>query len=216
LRYIHFFAVAILLCLSNVASAQETFDTVHLTNGGRVRGTVFSEEPDVGVTIKLIDGTTRTLPAATVKQVEYAGANASVAPAPAPASAPYAVYPGAGYPPAAPYVAQASGTHRRAGFLVPGIILLGVGALTLGISAGFMASEDCFDGCRDSKQTPGTAGMVTGGVLLAAGIPFFILGMIRVPDDRSADAPPLVPQRSFALLPSFTRDGFGLRLAGSL
>jgi hypothetical protein len=49
----------------------ESLDTVLLTNGGRVRGTIFDDDPRTGVGIKLPDNTTRRIKSADVKKVLY-------------------------------------------------------------------------------------------------------------------------------------------------
>lgn len=67
-------------------AAEATPDTVHLTNGGRLRGTVSEEDPRTGVKIVLADGSVRSVPAADVRRVEYGSDAASAAPAPAPGS----------------------------------------------------------------------------------------------------------------------------------
>jgi hypothetical protein len=54
-----------------VAPNVDTLDTVFLTNGGRLRGVVFDEDPHAGVGIKLPDGATRRLKAAEVKKILY-------------------------------------------------------------------------------------------------------------------------------------------------
>ncbi|MET0385577.1 MAG: hypothetical protein ABW321_06445 [Polyangiales bacterium] len=211
------------MCWSlSAAHAQDAVDTVYLKNGGRVRGTVISEEPDAGVTLKQIDGKTRVIPAADVKQVEYAQPAAAPAPpppvaAPGAAPAPLPVYtpyqtPAHGYQLEGNYVEQPR-TRRRTGLLIVGIVAMSVGAILFATGTVTMASEDCFDGCSDSTQTPGTAAMVGGGILFSVGIPLVILGSIRVTDDRPRAA---VPERALSLLPSIGRDGFGLRLAGTL
>jgi hypothetical protein len=54
--------------------AMEIDDTVHLRNGGRVRGVVLEESPTLGVRIRLPDGTTRSLEAGEVDYVTFGGA----------------------------------------------------------------------------------------------------------------------------------------------
>jgi hypothetical protein len=63
-------------------------DVVLLANGGRVRGTVVSEDPAQGIRIRLADGTIRNIAAKDVKKVEYAGeaSTTEVPPPPAPAA----------------------------------------------------------------------------------------------------------------------------------
>src|ERR1700710_1298319 len=64
--------------LSSGAALADDTDTVFLASGGRVRGKVMEEDPKTGVSIKLLDGTVRTLKPPEVKQVVYAGAAAPV------------------------------------------------------------------------------------------------------------------------------------------
>src|SRR4051812_830538 len=80
------FCGAALLALEGHARADEPVDTVFLSNGGRVRGTVMVETPSE-LTIRLNDGTVRSLKPADVAKVQYAGSNAAP-PSPAPAVAP--------------------------------------------------------------------------------------------------------------------------------
>ena len=82
--------LAILLAAA-LAAAPAT-DTVFTVDGGRVRGTVVEEGPK-GVTIQLLDGTTRTYEAGQFTRVEYADGTVSTPrppapPAPAPQAAP--------------------------------------------------------------------------------------------------------------------------------
>jgi hypothetical protein len=56
------------LAVSVVAHAD---DVVYLKDGGRIRGTVMEEQPDRGVTIRLADGSVRSVPTDEVKIVDY-------------------------------------------------------------------------------------------------------------------------------------------------
>lgn len=58
-------AVAVLLAVA------PNLDTVFLRDGGRLRGTVVEEAPGAGVTVQLVDGELRKVPAAAVVRVEY-------------------------------------------------------------------------------------------------------------------------------------------------
>jgi hypothetical protein len=89
-----------LFLLGGLAAAQAS-DTVHLTNGGRVRGHVM-EDDDKGVSVLLADKTTKKIPRAEVMRVDYGG-KAPGAPAAPSAAAPPVPYPtpsavGAGTP----------------------------------------------------------------------------------------------------------------------
>jgi hypothetical protein len=65
-------------------AASPGLDTVHLTSGGRARGTVVEDDPATGVTIQLADGTFRRFPRSEIKRVEYGGEPAAPPPAVAP------------------------------------------------------------------------------------------------------------------------------------
>jgi hypothetical protein len=85
--------VAAFVSLSNsviptAASAGDVDDTVLLKNGGRVRGTVMSEDPGQGVSVKLADGSVRAIPTAEVERVEYGTQAAEAPPGTAPPAAP--------------------------------------------------------------------------------------------------------------------------------
>jgi hypothetical protein len=54
-----------------LAVAGPNLDTVFLRDGGRLRGTVVEEAPGTGVTVQLVDGELRKVPAADVVRVEY-------------------------------------------------------------------------------------------------------------------------------------------------
>ncbi len=155
--------------------AGEGQDTVLLKNGGRLRGTVFAEDPVQGVSIKLLDGTTRNVPPAEVARVEYgppAGAPAT-APAPAagvapaalpPAAPPPAAYPGASAPgaayygPSRPPNGDMGAPHARArrstGLMVTGIVLSGLGASALGAGIALFVQSDGAATCTTSHWEP--------------------------------------------------------------
>jgi hypothetical protein len=80
--------VTILLAASS-AQADDKPDTVVLKSGGRLRGTVMEEDPQRGVSIKLLDGTTRKVLPKEVDHVDYAAAASppSIAPRPPPTPA---------------------------------------------------------------------------------------------------------------------------------
>jgi hypothetical protein len=103
---------------SREARADEVPDTVMLTNGGRVRGTVMEEDPAKGTSIRLLDGNVKRFSPQEVKEVIYGGGPAPAAPVatpsqgapplPAPNSGPVSAPPPAstssftGTPPSAP------------------------------------------------------------------------------------------------------------------
>jgi hypothetical protein len=55
------------------AQPSDPLDTILLANGGRLRGTVFEEDPKLGVGIRLPDGSTRRFKQFEVKKVLYRG-----------------------------------------------------------------------------------------------------------------------------------------------
>jgi hypothetical protein len=59
------------------APAAPRADTVHLRAGGRARGTVLEESAAAGVTIRLLDGASRTYRSEEVARVEYADGSVS-------------------------------------------------------------------------------------------------------------------------------------------
>jgi hypothetical protein len=79
--------LALTLLLAGTARAQE-LDTVLLTNGGRMRGTIMEEDPQRGVSVRLPDGTVRKLEASEVKEVHYASGPAPTRPQGPAATAP--------------------------------------------------------------------------------------------------------------------------------
>ncbi len=157
--------VSALLALTP-AWAGDGDDIVHLANGGRVRGTVFDEDPVKGVTVKLLDGTTRTIPMAEVARVQYGPAAAAAAPAPAPAPPPApaapVLAPVPSYGPMAAPVYPPRGGHgagdvpevrqrRSTGLMVTGIVLMGVGAVSMAAGGALFAAggggdyDDCVE-----------------------------------------------------------------------
>lgn len=179
---------ALLLASAPARADDRKPDTVRLTNGGLVRGTVTIEDPAEGVTIVLVDGTTKKIPAKQVKDVEYAAAATQVPAQPQPPqpAAPPAPSVAAAYAPYAPspapygvpaYVEQK--TRRSSGLMVLGIIdmPLGAGAIAGGVAA-FVAGNGDSD-----VQTPAVILIVSGGVLLAMGVTFTIVGATKVTRD---------------------------------
>jgi hypothetical protein len=66
---------------------------VFLNGGGRIQGTVLDEDPKVGVTVRLPDGTVKKVPRANIASIDYGRGGGSQASAPTPqvaASAPAA------------------------------------------------------------------------------------------------------------------------------
>jgi len=168
------------LLLATVALADTPPDTVFLANGGRLVGTVVTEDPDHGVTIKLLDGTIRTVKREEVKTVQY-GAQ-SVAATPPSAATPTELRP-VFLAPLAP--APEVQVRNNPGLFVAGLVLTIVGgASTLAggvtLAAGFAQDDEC------DSEAEGTC--IAGGTMLGlgiasigAGIPMMIVGGRRVP-----------------------------------
>lgn len=77
--------------ISSLALAAD-LDVVLLKGGGRVQGTVIEDDPQAGISIRLVDGTMRKISRAKVETVNYAADKTEAAP-PAPASPPPAPVP---------------------------------------------------------------------------------------------------------------------------
>jgi hypothetical protein len=93
--------LALAFFAAQAASADEPEDTVFLSNGGRLRGTVIEQDPERGVKLRLLDGSIRKLKTGDVARIEYA-ADPDAAPAPPP-EAPAAAPAPAPAPPPPPY-----------------------------------------------------------------------------------------------------------------
>jgi hypothetical protein len=182
------------------ARADNVTDTVLLTNGGRVRGTVMEEDPQKGTSIKLVDGTFQRLKPAEVKQVLYGG---RVDPAPSPQiPTPLLAAPGPLTPPSAPIppgVLPALDPHQVAEDAVAnpgrgkamrgaGIALTVAGGVTVilgSIALGALAGADCVSGCAYTYALP-AALLAGGGSLLVPGLVLWSVGQGRVSEARRA------------------------------
>ena len=181
------FATLTLVGAAGAAHAGDADDIVFLEDGGRLRG-VIAESSPARVTIRLVDGTLRSLPRARVKQIVY---GPTVLPAPAAVPAPV-LTPPSPPPPAAgwrylpdgpapsPIVAPGPRTERRSrGLMIAGIVLLPVGAVTLGLGA-----AACAVGTRCPNPQLGYADAITmgvGGAMMLTGIVFTAVGASRHP-----------------------------------
>ncbi len=180
------------------ARAGDADDVVYLNDGGRLRGVVVEEGPQ-GITIKLVDGTLRTVARARVKQVQYgpvAGAPPAAPPAPPPhpyvppppapgeplaapppSSAPGWRYVPDGAPPP-PLASSSPGPRRNKALMITGIVFIPLGAVTLGLGAAACAlGQQCPNpqiGYADAVL------MATGSVMLVSGIVFTAVGASRV------------------------------------
>jgi hypothetical protein len=143
------FGLVVAACLSaslgtSEARADDAPDTVMLTNGGRVRGTVMEEDPEKGTSIKMPDGTVRRLDPSEVKRVVY-GDSSETAPAPPPVPPPPAPRP---LPDLTAPVPQYRTVKRGIpGLYIAGPIVLGsTWLLTIGLTAALTNSDDPFYG----------------------------------------------------------------------
>jgi hypothetical protein len=77
------------------AEPRDDIDVIFLNGGGRIQGTVLEEDPKVGVTVRLADGTVKKVSRANIASIDYgrggeaqgsAPAPQPLAPAPAPAA----------------------------------------------------------------------------------------------------------------------------------
>lgn len=208
-RAVEVAAAFLMLVAATTASAQDKpLDQVNLTNGGLVRGTVMEQDPDKGVTVKMLDGTTKKIPAKQVKSVDYAPAAPPPAPAPPPAAPTVA-------PPLAPVVAplpppppEVHRERRSTGMMVLGLVAMPLGAV--GVAAGAALYIDgnadhasTTNRCQnyvDSQGRPGTncgiptttisknggeaaagvAAMAIGVAVAGTGLVFTIVGASKV------------------------------------
>jgi hypothetical protein len=253
--------LCVVVCLSALsgsrAAAQDTSDAVVLKSGERIQGSILVENPASGVTVKMADGTTRAIPAELVGSVQYGGAAGSVTavtpagPPPTAAPIPPPAWNQPGWQAAPSRQPYAEGhyrlraedeeyqprirTHRRVGFLIAGMVGMGVGAITA-IAGGvlwanadtcglsdydyYYGNYDCYRDDRDRLHAIGVGMVIGGGVVFAAGTALLVLGLIKVADT----GPARVRRRwradnkpTWQLLPAMLdRNTVGLRLAGTM
>lgn len=193
---------AMLLLAPAVAWAGDSDDTVLLKNGGRLRGTVMEESPSKGVSIRLPDGTVRSIKPSDVKKVDYgqvlapapeSGPTPAAAPPPETAPAPAVPPASAPLPSAAPVGTRPGNEAQR----VAGIVLGGASIVTLAIGAALwvaysnqetnskngcgQSSNWCGGGNPQTYQSAGIAMFVLTPALLGTGIALFVVGS-KVPD----------------------------------
>jgi hypothetical protein len=196
-------AIGAVLALASAAHAGDADDTVLLTNGGRVRGTVLEEDPTTGVRLRMPDGKVRTFKKAQVKSVKYGGEAADAQPAPAapPTSAPVVSAPPepARAPDLASYGGQPAGfgpsqdqpvpKHRRVGLLVTGIVAMGAGVILLPIGGAVFAinaNKECQGSSGGFGSTPlttysykcGSDGEAAGGATMGVGGGLLAVGTV--------------------------------------
>jgi hypothetical protein len=169
-------------------------DAVVLKDGSKLRGTVIEEDPKRGVTMLLLDGTTRNVAKASLDHIDYAPTTPRRSAAPlvapiAPIAPPPVVY-GSSSP--APPVVM---THSNTGVVVAGAAMLGAGALlVLGGGVYYSSStknhtarygqcpnvNDCNVGSETFHDSDGetiAAGLIVGGaVLVVAGAIVLVVG----------------------------------------
>lgn len=216
------FLVAAALLMPSAAMGDDVPDTVMLTNGGRIRGTVTEEDPQNGVVIRLVDGTFRKLTAKEVKEVQYgSSAPSNVTPQPVyQAQPPGIAYSGMtlapkmvlgpnGYMLMVPAGSQPM-VHQNSGMFGGGLALTIIGAIALpsGLITA-IAGALPVGGCRSGSDTTDcyAGGVLIGlGVLgLAVGIPMTVIGGKKVPADSVARGGPWWQPTSFGLSPIGSR-----------
>ncbi len=215
--------VLALLTPASIARAadSQSLDTVFLKGGGRVRGTVIEEDPQVGVTIQLPDGNTRKVPRKTIDRVDYAP---GTAPSPAPAAAQPSVAPVAPVVPAPQpfryptYVPPPPATERRnPALMITGIILMPAGVLTM-VGGGAFYHGTTTDGGVDQRgKNEISAGFHNGaGVLdLSTGVVLTIVGAHRRAPYADAATQAGTPRLTLGTSPSrvsVVAEGQGLAL----
>jgi hypothetical protein len=174
------FAVLILGVLfpATQARADEPIDTLLMTNGGRMRGTVMEEDPQKGTSIKLLDGTVKRLKPGEVKEVMYGGQEPGAAavppiaplpppPPPSAVQAPAGVLPALDDHPPTGKTAAAAGSRPGGGLITAGIVLLCGGAAVALIGFGVGQSDP--GGGAIATMAVGGSIMVLGGILGIAG-----------------------------------------------
>ncbi len=212
------------------ARAADAPDTVMLSNGGRMRGTVMEEDPQRGTSIKLLDGTVKRLAPAEVASVIHAGDAAPAPPStppPAPvvplapvAAAPIAVQPAAvpGAAPVGVLPALDDRTAYGAQYAPPvprhrpgqGAVTAGLVILTLGGAVASVGGVVIGDGSSSNNDGEIAAGISTAVVGLGVFAVGGIVALIGVAI-RASSADPLAPPR-VAVEPTFGIDREGIRL----
>jgi len=160
-----------------LAQAGDVDDTVHLRNGGRIRGVVISDDGN-WVDVRLPSGKTRTLKRQEVTDITY-GASESSAPA---TTSPVQNAPIVAPPPnvQAPNSIQLlqvqsllkekqDWQHRRTGVVVP-IIFTALGVAAIGSSIGLAAGG--------TNEYDGTPFFVASAITAAVGTPLLITGIV--------------------------------------
>lgn len=233
---------AALLCvvclLPSAAMASDVADTVFLTNGGRLRGIVIEDDPINGVTVKLPDGKTRKVPRGQVKSVAYGGDSVAArgTTGSAPSSAAGAATQVDPQNAAAAdnlrsdtATSGASGMHRRPVLYGTGAAMMGLGLFAIPVGTFLIATATRVDASQcgpDGQSCPPSAlntgydaqiaaggGIIgLGGVLLAAGIPLFVIGLRKIPGSPSAG----LRLPGWTITPFIGPTNFGLGLSGSL
>jgi hypothetical protein len=193
------------LLASTPAQADESTDTVLLTNGGRVRGLVMEEDPQKGTSIKLLDGTVRRLNSNEVKQVLYGGRSAVESPPPVTSPAVSSSHGGASLavvtaPQAAPpgvLPALDDRTPVRArgpadggtgkGLITAGLVTLSVGGLIAAVGGAIAGTESNTGGALG----PAIGTVAVGGGVFAVGAIIALVGVgVRAGSSSTAMASP--------------------------
>lgn len=237
------FASLLVIVTHGERALAQGHDTVFTTNGTRMRGTVMVDDAS-GVTLQLLDGSTRTIPRAEIMRVDFADAAA-----PAPASTPA---PAAAPPPASagadPPMGRKLGEEPRDApdaqsarvLWITSLVAFGTTyAATVGTAAGVVSSTGgggeyvayaaipvagpfvdlgVLTSEFDLKAGP-IAGLIALGVMQVASVTLFAVG-VSMEQSALADSPgaasaePIRPEVN-ALLPWHDAHGGGATLLGS-
>lgn len=178
-------AIFLTVAVPTSARADEPTDVVLLTNGGRLRGVIAEEDPVKGVTIKLVDGVLRNVPAKEIKEIIH-GSDAHAAPAATPAAPPVVVVTPYGLPSSPPPERQ------NAGLWSGGVVMTIFGALAvpaggIWVATSVSSPDKCAKGCP-----PGVVLSVGGLGLIAGGVYMMVVGGKRVPPRAAQWVPTLV------------------------
>lgn len=234
--------VAATLPFATIAHAEEPIDTVVLSNGGRVRGSVLESEPKTGTTIRMLDGTTRKLKPAEVTRVEY-GEDSAPAPPPPASLAPIAASGAIASNGASPIpAAEGDPAHapsnkmqikmqmRSTPAFVTGTVLVSLGAV-LGIAGAILFAansqtkdasyQDCNTGLNgglgpcatEHEAYTNSTGKTTGEVLLVVGSLGMVTGLvIALVGGARVPAKPTVKTQALSLEPTVGARSVGLTM----
>jgi hypothetical protein len=150
--------------MTSVALA-DAIDTVFLGNGGRLRGAVMWQDPKNGVSIKLLDGSVRVVPAGDVRQVAF-GDSAGGYPGPPPTTAVVVAPPPAVA--AAPLLPPPAVNTAGKSLTLAGVVTLTIGGGVAGVAGALISGGDLGSGVI-TLAAGGTV-FVVGGVIAIVGV----------------------------------------------